>query len=145
MPQPPATPLIAKQLVRSLPFAAQRTFRTAVLATAGTHVAEWDVGRRITDPGQFLAGAFPGAAIVPVAVGPNLDALWFSDQAGLVTVEYAVDQGCAYRTLFQSVVGANVPGNISGLRITGRFTRVTYLNNSGVNALVEFGVYVRST
>jgi hypothetical protein len=53
--------------------------------------------------------------------------------------------GCSYRILFTTIVAANVPGNISGLRITGRFTRVTYTNNSGGVALVEFGVYVRSS
>lgn len=146
MPQPPTTPIIAHDAVRAIPIAAQRTELTAALANGASLVAEWDVAKRITDPNQLLAGAFPGGGAAPaLAIGPNLDALWFSDQAGLVTVAFAVDQGGAYRNLFQSIVAANVPGNISGLRITGRFVRVTYLNNSGVAALVEFGVYVRST
>jgi hypothetical protein len=80
-----------------------------------------------------------------VAIGPNLDALYFSDQAGRVDVEYAADLSCTYRMLFQVIAAANVPGNLSGLRITGRFVRITYTNTAAVAALVEFGTYVRST
>jgi len=145
MPQPPNTTYIAHETVKALPFAAQRGFRSAALAAAGTLVAEFDVAEKITEPNSFLAGAFPGAANPQVVVGPNLDSLWFSDQAGRVDVEYAVDLGCTYRILFQAIGAANVPGNISGLRVTGRFVRITYTNTAAVAALVEFGVWVRST
>ncbi|HLB37478.1 MAG TPA: hypothetical protein VJL31_12980 [Gemmatimonadales bacterium] len=145
MPQPPVTPIISRELVRFIPFAAQRTFRSAALANGGTFVAEFDVSLAVTDPNQFLAGAFPGAANPPVAVGPNLDAAWFSDQAGQVVIEYAIDLSCTYRVVNTTIVVANAFGNYSGTRITGRFVRVTFTNNSGVAAVVEFGVYIRST
>jgi len=145
MPQPPTTPLISRELVRFIPFAAQDTFQAAALAAAGTFVAEFDVGLAVTDSNQFLTGAFPGAANPPVAVGPFLDVLAFSAGAGSIQVEYAVDLSCAYRALTPVVVPATTPVNISGLRITGRFVRVTYTNTSGGVALTEFGVYIRST
>jgi hypothetical protein len=144
VPQPPTTTYIAHENIKALPYAAQQPFREATLAAGGTLVAEFDVAEKITDPNSFLTGAFPGGAQPQVAVGPYLDALYFADQAGQIDVAYAVDLGCAYRTLFTAVVAANVPGNISGLRITGRFVRLTYTNGA-VIALVELGVYVRSS
>ena len=147
MAQPPTTTYLAHETVKVLPFAAQKTFRNAALAAAGTLVVEFDVSEKVVDPNTFLGGAFPGAGgIAPqVAIGPYLDALSFSDQAGQINVDYAVDQSCAYRNLFIVVVAANVPVNISGLRITGRFVRITYTNTAAVAALVEHGVYVRSS
>ena len=69
----------------------------------------------------------------------------FADQIVSLTVEYAVDRGCAYRLIVPAqVIAASTPTNISGLRITGRFVRVNLTNNTGVIANVEFGVYVRS-
>ena len=59
MPQPPSTPVIARELVRVIPFASQKTF-AAVVANAGTLSAEFDVGASVTDINQFLAGGFPG-------------------------------------------------------------------------------------
>ncbi len=144
MPQPPSTPVISRELVRVIPFAAQRTFQAAALANAGTFVAEFDVGASVTDVNQFLTGAFPGVTNPPRAVGPFLDALAFSAGAGTILVEYAVDLSTLYRAIATSAVPAAVATNISGLRITGRFVRVTYTNTSGAGALVEFGVYVRS-
>jgi hypothetical protein len=154
MPQPPTTPIIPREMVRVIPFAAQRTFQNAALGVGATIVVEFDVAKRISDRNQLnlgagpppaVQGAFPGVANPPVAVGPNLDALWFSDHAGSVTIDYAVDQGTLYRSMFVAIVGANVPGNISGLRITGRFVRATYTNTDAAPALVELGIYVRSS
>jgi hypothetical protein len=146
MPQPPTTPVIARELVRVIPFAAQKTF-AQVVANAGTLQAEWDVGSSTTDPNQFLAGAAPGAANPPHAVGPWLDSLIFSPVAGSLLVEFAVDTGCLYRSIATSAVAAGVASNISGLRITGRFVRVTYTNTSGGGSVtnVELGIYVRSS
>lgn len=157
MPQPPTTPVQARELVRSVPFCAQRTFAGLVLAPGDAQVVEWDVAQGITDVGQLLTGAYPGiggaAAPLPHATGPLLDAAVFSTatavgEAGLLTVEYAIDQGCTFHLV---TPGTAVPDltfvNISGLRITGRFVRVS-LSNPAANTdtlTVEFGVYVRST
>lgn len=146
MAQPPTTPIISRELVRFIPFAAQRPFRSASLAGAGTFVAEFDVGLTVTDRNQFLTGSFPGVANPPIAVGPLLDALAFTAGAngGTMLVEFAVDLSCAYRAIANTVVPSATPTNISGLRITGRFVRVTFTQGAGAG-LAEFGAYVRST
>lgn len=155
MGQPPTTPIISRELVRFIPFAAQKTFQSAALAAAGTFVAEFDLFTAVSDRNQQLTynpttglatGAFPGATNPQIAVGPLLDAAAFSvTTAGSILVEYAVDLTCAYRTVVTSVVPIGAFTNISGLRVTARFVRVTYTNTGGVNSLVEFGVYIRST
>jgi hypothetical protein len=146
MPQPPATAYLSRELVRFIPFAAQRTFVNAALGNGATFVAEFDVALRVSDVNQLLTGAFPGGGTQPpVAVGPFLDALAFSAGAGSITVDYAVDRDCSYRQIAATVVPAGTATNISGLRITGRFVRITYTNTSGGAALAEFGAYVRST
>jgi hypothetical protein len=65
-----------------------------------------------------------------------------------LTVEYAIDRGCQYRTVMPgTAVPASTFVNISGLRITGRFVRVT-MGNPATNTddlVVEFGVFVRSS
>jgi hypothetical protein len=145
--QPPVAPVKPpRQLVRVIPFAAQRTFRNAALAAAGTFVAEFDVAFTPTDGNQFLAGAFPGIANPPSAVGPYLDAVAFCDVGGgRLDVEYAVDLSCSYRFAMPgTVVPANTLTNISALRVTGRFVRVTYTNTSVGAQVAEFGVYLRS-
>jgi hypothetical protein len=159
VPQPPTTPVQARELVRSVPFCAQKTYAALVLnplGGAGDSVSvEWDIAQGITDAGQLLTGAFPGAvAGAPHATGPYLDAAVYSTatvagSAALLTVEYAIDRGCAYRLV---TPGTAVPDltfvNISGLRITGRFVRVTLENQDAVaghTITVEFGVYVRSS
>ncbi len=146
MAQPPAN-FISRMLARFLPFATQKTFQNAALGAAGTFVAEFDVGKRITDRNQFLVGAFPGAGgVAPqVAVGPYLDAGAFSAGAGSILIEFAIDQSCLYRTVTTTLVPANAFTNVSGLRITARFVRVTYTNTSGAGALAEFGTFIRST
>jgi len=148
MPQPPTTRYLAHETIKAVPFAAQKTSRSVALAAAGVLFAEFDVGEKITDPNSLLAGAAPvsPSGLQPqIAIGPFLDALWFSDQTGRIDVNYAVDASCAYFTMFQVLVAANIGGNISGLRVTGRFVQITYTNTSAVNAVVEFGVYIRST
>jgi hypothetical protein len=146
MPQPPSTPVISRELVRVIPFAAEKTF-AAVVANLGTMVAEFDVGASVTDVNQFIVGSFPGVSNPQRAVGPWLDALIFSPVAGTLLVEFAVDTGTAYRSIATSAVAASVASNISGLRITGRFVRVTFTNTSGGGSVinVEFGIYVRSS
>jgi hypothetical protein len=146
MPQPPSTPVISRELVRVIPFAAEKTF-AAVVANLGTMVAEFDVGASVTDVNQFIVGSFPGAANPQRAVGPWLDALIFSPVAGSLLVEFAVDTGTVYHSIATSGVAAGIASNISGLRITGRFVRVTFTNTSGGGSgtNVEFGIYVRSS
>lgn len=145
MAQPPTTPFQARQLVRSVPFAAQVASRQAALANAGTIIAVFDVALKSTDANQLLTGALPDVVnpIIP-AVGPNLDVLVFSAGAGTLLVEFAVDVSCSFRQISNSVVPASTATNISGLRVTGRFVRVTFTNTSGGAALVEFGAYMRS-
>lgn len=158
MPQPPITPVQARELVRAVPFCAQRTFLLAQLIPAGSQTVEWDVAAGITDVGQLLTGAYPsvGAVAIPHATGPFLDAAVYitaggAGESGLLTVEYAIDQGAAYRLV---TAGTAVPlatfVNISGLRITGRFVRVTLWGSGALGGVanltgVELGVYVRSS
>lgn len=140
----PASLLLSRELVRVLPFAAQKTVRNAALGNGATIVAAFDVGLACTDSNQFLTGANPSADPTQSAVGPNLDALVFAAGAGTLLVEFAVDVSCSYRQISNSVVPASTAVNVSGLRITGRFVRVTFTNTSGGAVLVEFGAYVRS-
>jgi len=150
MAQPPTTPLLTRELVRGLPFAAQRTFNNAALANGGTLVAAFDVGLVVSDVNQFIGAAInaalnPSADATPFAIGPFLDAGWFSSGAGTITTQFAIDYTCSYRNVAPPVaVAASTWGNISGLRITGRFARVTFTNTSGGPVAVEFGVFVRS-
>jgi hypothetical protein len=145
MSQPPVLPIMSRSLTRLVPFATPKTF-VQQIAIAGSLAVEFDTLQGFADSNALLAGAFPGANVAkPHAVGPYLDAMLFADQITSLRVEYAVDQGASYR---QITPDTNIPAstglNISGLRITGRFTRVTLLNTSGVLVNVEFGVYVRS-
>lgn len=144
MAQPPVNPVLARQLVRVIPFTAQRTIVNSALGNGSTLTAEFDVGVRSTDVNQLLTGAFPGATNPLPAIGPFLDALVFSNGSGTLLVQYAVDRGASYRQISNSVVPANTAVNISGLRITGRFVLVTFTNTSGGVSSVEFGAYVRS-
>lgn len=157
MPQPPTTPVQARELTRVVPFCAQRTFANLELQPAASQTVEFDVADGITDISQLLIGAYPsvGAVPIPHAAGPFLDAAaWIeantAGEGALLTVEYAIDRGCPY---CQVMPGTAIPDltfvNISGLRITGRFVRVTLLNNNAAGAAhhidVDFGVYVRSS
>ncbi len=148
MAQPPVRPVMARELTRSVPFITPRTFN-GVLGFPGTVSAEFDCLEGFADPNLFNnVGAYPGTNTPKIhAVGPWLDAALFSDQACLIRVEYSVDRGCAYRQAVpDTAVAASSFSNLSGLRITGRFVRISLINNSGAaNANVEFGVYIRST
>lgn len=143
----PASLYLSRQLVRSHPFASQRTFRNTNMGAAATMVAAFDVGLGVTDQNQFLTPAtLPSGDTTLPAVGPFLDALVFCTGAGggNILVEMAVDYTCSYRQIATTGVASSVGVNISGLRITGRFVRVTFTNVTA-GATVEFGVYVRST
>jgi len=150
MPQPPGRPIISRELVRVIPFAAQRTFRDAAGGAGETYIAAFDIGLVVTDVNQFIGSVEnpalnPSADPTQFAVGPFLDALAFTTGAGggSILVEYAVDYTCTYRAIATTAVPASTATNISGLRITGRFVRCT-LTNVTAAAVVEFGVYIRS-
>lgn len=145
MPQPPSSPFISRELVREIPFAAQKTFKNAALANGATMVAAFDIALAVTDPNQFLTPAtLPSADPTQHAIGPFLDWVVFSDVAVSVLTEYAVDYTCSYHELSTILVPGGTLTNMSALRITARFCRVTLTNSSGGNADVEFGCYVRS-
>lgn len=140
------SPFIARGLVRSMPFVTQQTFRDAALANAGTMVAEYDLCGGVTDQNRLLSGAYPGAAAPQRAIGPYLDALVWVTGTSTLLVEYAVDQSCAYHSIGTiTTVPASTLTNISGLRVTGRFVRITLTNTSGGAILAELGTYIRST
>jgi len=162
MPQPPTIPVIAKEFVRIIPALSQRTFQSAAEGAGATRVWEWDLGLRITDSNQFqgvvifapansattgagVAGAGPQVVPQP-ALGPFLDAGAFCSGAGgaTITVEFAIDSSpCNYRTMAVTIVPQNVFTNISGLRVTSRFARVTFTNVTAA-ATIEFGSYIRN-
>jgi hypothetical protein len=164
MPQPPIRPVMARGLSRVIPFVTPRIFLATGAGAypslvAGASVsAEFDCLEGFADPSLFNSTlAYPGANTPKLhAVGPLLDCLLWADGAAApipanfvvtLTVEYAVDRGCAYRVPVAptSLLG-NQTANISGLRITGRFVRVTVLNVAPAAAAInlELGVYVRS-
>lgn len=139
-------PFISRILARVLPSHAQRTFNIAALGVGASLVAEFDVVTAVADFNQLLTGAFPGGSRPQTAIGPLLDALLFASGPTTIGVEYAVDQSCAYHFIVPATaVAASTPVNISGLRITGRFVRVTLTNADVAPIAAEFGVYVRSS
>jgi hypothetical protein len=160
MPQPPNLPLIAHENVRAIPALSQRTFQVAAADALQTFIWEFDLAARITDPNQFLsalaapagsttiAGGGAGPQTTPQpAIGPLMDALAFTSGAGggTLLVEYAVDANpCRYRQIANSAVPAGIATNISGLRVTGRFVRITFTNVTAA-ATVEVGYYIRNT
>lgn len=145
MAQPPTQPIMARALSRSVPFITPILF-VGALNNGATRTAEFDTLQGFADPNALLAGAFPGTNTAKVkAVGPWLDALVFADQATSLRIEYAVARGATYRTVApDTAIPASSALNISGLRVTGQFVRVSLINASGANATVEFGVYMRS-
>jgi len=149
MPQPPVRPVLSRELVRIIPFAAHRTFNVAALANGATLIAAFDISLAVTDVNQFIGGVEnpalnPSADATQFAVGPYLDAMVFCAGNGSVLIEYAVDYTCLYRSVNTTLVPAATLTNFAGIRITGRFVRVTFTNLSGAAALTEFGVYIRS-
>lgn len=146
MAQPPTRPIMARALSRAVPFVCVRTFN-GVLGGGGSVSAEFDTIEGFADPNQFNnVAAYPSGVAATHAVGPLLDAAAFADQDTTILVEFAVDRGCSYRAVATATyVLANTFQNISGLRITARFVRVTLTNATGVATTVtEFGIYVRS-
>jgi hypothetical protein len=159
MPQPPTIPILAHEDVRLIPALSQNTVRDAAAGAAETFIWEWDLAARITDLNQFtsalagpanstttvMGGAGPQVTPQP-AIGPFLDVAAFCSGAGgaTITVEVAIDASpFNYRTQAITIVNQNVFTNISALRITGRFVRIT-LTNVTAAALVEFGSYIRN-
>lgn len=146
MAQPPTQPIMARGIMRAVPFICLRTFN-GVLGAGGSVSAEFDTVAGFADPNQFNnVGAFPSGAQATHAVGPFLDAGVFCDVATSLLVEFAIDRACAYRTVAPaSAIAASTFENISGLRITARFVRVTLTNTTGgASTVTEFGIYVRS-
>ena len=149
MAQPPARPLKAREVVRSEPYITPRTFLGTLPANGNSVSAEFDTLDGFADSNLYnTVLAYPGTNVPKLsAVGPWLDAAVYADGDILLRVQYATDRGAQYRNAAPDTpIGANVFGNISQLRITGRFVRVTCINNTAPSALVniEFGVYVRS-
>lgn len=150
MAQPPDRSTMSRLLVRATPFITPRTFQGA-LGIGGVVSAQFDTLQGFADRNFYNnAGAWPGAgsvdpAEVTKAVGPWLDAAVYSTQLSAIRVEYAIDRDCAYHQPIPDVaIPATTFQNIAGLRITGRFVRVSLINTSGVASVVEFGIYVRS-
>jgi hypothetical protein len=159
MPQPPTLPVIAKELIRVVPSLSQNTVQNAAAGAGAVFVWEWDLALRLTDTGQFIsalaapanstttAGGGAGPQTTPQpAFGPFLDAVAFCTGAGggTITVEYAVDASpCNYRTMAVTIVPQNTLTNLSGLRVTGRFVRITFTNVTAA-AVIEFGSYIRN-
>lgn len=164
MAQPPTTPYLAREFVRLLPSLTQKVFRSAAAGAAETFIWEFDLGARITDPSQFLTpppaaavagpanssttvmgGAGPQTTPQP-AIGPLLDAFVLTTGAagGSLLVEYAADASpCNYRAMATTAVAASTASNISGLRVTARFVRLTFTNTTA-GAIVEVGYYIRN-
>ena len=148
MPQPPVRPVMARGLVRAIPFVTPIIQIVPALANAGVLTAEFDTLEGFADDNSYaIVGAYPGVNVAkPHAVGPLLDAFVFADQITWLDVFFAVDRGGVYRAVTPTtVIPASTFMNISGLRVTGRFAAVQLTNKSGgAAAAVEFGVYMRS-
>ena len=147
MTQPPTRGVMARGLFRAVPFVTPQIY-VGLVPLGSAHAAEFDTLEGFADPNQYDGiKAFPGPDTPKQkAVGPYLDAAVFADKNTTLLVEYAVDRGASYRPVATATsIPANTFQNISGLRITGRFVRVTLTNADLVGATnVEFGVYVRS-
>jgi hypothetical protein len=165
MAQPPVSPVMARGLSRVIPFVTPRTFLAngtaeyPSLPAAGSVSAEFDTLYGFAEPSLFNnALAYPGVNTPKLhAIGPYLDCLAWSDFAAgghaagftaTILVEYATDRGAQYRYPIAPIFLTNGQvANLSGLRITGRFVRVTLANvtsGAAVAINLEFGVYIRS-
>jgi hypothetical protein len=133
----------ARQLVRSEPFSAQKTFVQSSVAAAGTLSIIFDIASVTTDPTQLQSGVV--ASSLPT-VGPTLDALIVSDHIGTLDVLAAVDVGAAFISILPAPIamGTGLPVQINGLRTPGRYIELLYTNTSGATALTDFGAYMRS-
>lgn len=146
---PLSSPHIGRDMVRALPFNALKEFAENV-ANAGTLIAAFEIGSTMADRNQL--GTSPAPASSPFsATGPYLDAVVFSAAVGSLLVEYAIGKGFGvaaptyHAVTPATVVPASTLTNISGLRVTARYVRVTFTNTSGAAADTELGVYIRST
>lgn len=140
---PLSGPYITRELVRPLPSSAQSETVNAALGNGATIQVAFDVALVVTDRNQLGVGAAPGTPTPRIAIGPLCDVVVFSSGVGTLIIEYGVAGG-SYRQLSSTGVPASTLVNISGLRVTARFVRVTFTNTSGGNAAVEFGAYIRS-
>src|SRR5215813_6388724 len=134
---PLSAPYITRELVRPLPSAAQFENVNAALGNGATIQVAYDVALVVTDRNQLGGGAAPGTPTPRFAIGPLLDVVVFSSGIGTLLIEYGVAGG-SYRQLSSTAVPASTLVNISGLRITARFVRITFTNTSGGAAAVEF-------
>jgi hypothetical protein len=140
---PLSAPYITRQLVRPLPSSTQLE-QVTTLANAATIQVAFDVALAVTDRNQAPPpGPAPGTPTPRVAIGPLCDVVVFSAGVGTLLVEYGVAGG-SYHTLSQTAVPAATLVNISGLRVTARYVRITFTNTSGGAQLTEFGAYIRS-
>lgn len=132
----------ARNLVRSVPFAAQVTFVQSAVLASGVLSAIFDIALVTTDPNQLQTG---NVNSLPT-VGPYLDALIVTNQIGTLDVLAAVDAGGAFYSILPSSIalGVALPVQINGLRVPGRYIELLYTNTSGVTATVDFGSYMRS-
>lgn len=155
MAQPPSRPVMARSVTRTIPFVTPQTYY-GVVAWDDPKIFEYDTLEGFAEPSLFYnVGLYPPLAGPDApklhAVGPWLDAAVYivtaAPAAGTLLVEYAVDRGCDYRSaVAPAAIAAQTFVNISALRITGRFVRVTFSNTTPAHTAltVEFGTYVRS-
>lgn len=148
MAQPPTRPVMARELTRSIPFVTPIIF-IGNLPVGASATAEFDTLEGFADSNLFnTTSAYPGTNAPKLhAVGPYLDCAVFADKQTSLLVEYAIDRGDTYHPLTSSptTITASTFINLSGMRITGRFVRITLANLDGANpAAVKFGTYVRS-
>lgn len=145
MAQPPSRPVMARQVVRTIPFVTP-TIYIGALAAGASISAEFDTLEGFAEPSMFASvGAYPGVNVPKKhAVGPWLDAGAWCAAASSILVEYAIDRGASYRApVPATIVPAGGFVNLSGLRVTARFVRVT-LTDGGAGGNVEFAAIMRS-
>lgn len=136
--------LQSRQLVRAQPYRTQKQFSQQVVAAAGL-TAIFDVSLVVSDRNQLGAG---NVALSLPSVGPWLDCVVRADQIGTIDILVAI--GATGFSLY-SILPAPLPivaGTLlvvaSGLRITGRYIEVAYVNTSANTANVELGAFVGS-
>jgi len=143
-------PHLSRGLVRVLPFASQVEFAETV-GNGASIQAIFEIGESVTDRNQLSTSPAPTGTIVH-AVGPSLDVVCFFDGGAAtapLVVDIAIGKGVGvlaptFMELARVDMGRNTLVNFDSLRITGRYARVTFTNNSGSPALTRLGVYVRS-
>lgn len=139
---PVTSRFIPRNVVQAMPSVTPDE-RVTTLANGATVNVDFDALAATADPALLGIGASPSPA-AKIAVGPYLDAAIFSDQAVTLAAWFAISGGTFVQAT-STLVPASTFVNISGLRITGRYARVSLSNASGVLANIQLGVYVRST